>query len=120
MTTGPTDGTVTTAAGGPDGMPLALRFSEGLGLPPRFLHAGDGTPAHPVSRVAAWPAHNRDRMTHLLYSGEQLAAAISDERERWRTAAEAMASEADHRFTLDGTTAHWLRALIARACGPNV
>ena len=31
MTTGPTDGTVTTAAGGPDGMPLALKFNEGLG-----------------------------------------------------------------------------------------
>ena len=32
MTTGPTDGTVTTAAGGPDGMPLALKLNEGLGL----------------------------------------------------------------------------------------
>ena len=31
MTTGPTDVTVTTAAGGPDGMPLALKFNEGLG-----------------------------------------------------------------------------------------
>ena len=31
MTTGPTDVKVTTAADGPDGMPLALRFSEGLG-----------------------------------------------------------------------------------------
>ena len=35
MTTGPTDGTVTTAAGGPDGMPLALRLSERLGHVPR-------------------------------------------------------------------------------------
>ena len=32
MTTGPTDVKVTTAAGGPDGMPLALRLSEGLGV----------------------------------------------------------------------------------------
>ena len=32
MTTGPTDGTVTTAADGPGGMPLALRLNEGLGL----------------------------------------------------------------------------------------
>ena len=32
MTTGPTDGKVTTAAGGPGGMPLALRLSEGLGF----------------------------------------------------------------------------------------
>lgn len=32
MTTGPTDEKVTTAAGGPDGMPLALRFSEVLGV----------------------------------------------------------------------------------------
>ena len=31
MTTGPTDVKVTTAAGGPDGMPLALKFNEGLG-----------------------------------------------------------------------------------------
>ena len=32
MTTGPTDGTVTTAAGGPGGMPLALSLNEGLGV----------------------------------------------------------------------------------------
>ena len=31
MTTGPTDGKVTTAADGPDGMPLALKLNEGLG-----------------------------------------------------------------------------------------
>ena len=31
MTTGPTDVKVTTAAGGPDGMPLALKLNEGLG-----------------------------------------------------------------------------------------
>ena len=30
MTTGPTDGKVTTPAGGPGGMPLALSLSEGL------------------------------------------------------------------------------------------
>ena len=30
MTTGPTDGKCDNPAGGPDGMPLALRFSEGL------------------------------------------------------------------------------------------
>ena len=32
MTTGPTDGKVTTPAGGPVGMPLALRLNEGLGI----------------------------------------------------------------------------------------
>ena len=32
MTPGPTDARVTTAAGGPGGMPLALRLSEGLGV----------------------------------------------------------------------------------------
>jgi hypothetical protein len=32
MTTGPTDVKVTTAAGGPDGMPLALKLNEGLGV----------------------------------------------------------------------------------------
>lgn len=32
MTTGPTDGKVTTPAGGPGGMPLALPLSEGLGF----------------------------------------------------------------------------------------
>lgn len=32
MTTGPTAGKVTTPAGGPDGMPLALRLNEGLGI----------------------------------------------------------------------------------------
>ena len=31
MTTGPTDVKVTTAAGGPGGMPLALKLNEGLG-----------------------------------------------------------------------------------------
>ena len=35
MTTGPTDVKVTTAAGGPDGMPLALKLNEGLGPPAR-------------------------------------------------------------------------------------
>ncbi len=34
MTTGPTDVKVTTTAGGPGGMPLALRLSEGLGVLP--------------------------------------------------------------------------------------
>ena len=32
MTTGPTDGKVTTPAGGPGGMPLALASNEGLGI----------------------------------------------------------------------------------------
>ena len=32
MTTGPTDGKVTTPAGGPGGMPLALASNEGLGV----------------------------------------------------------------------------------------
>ena len=32
MTTGPTDVKVTTAADGPDGMPLALKLNEGLGF----------------------------------------------------------------------------------------
>ena len=32
MTTGPTDGKVTTPAGGPGGMPLALSLNEGLDL----------------------------------------------------------------------------------------
>ena len=32
MTTGLTDVKVTTAAGGPDGMPLALKLNEGLGV----------------------------------------------------------------------------------------
>ena len=31
MTTGPADVKVTTAAGGPDGMPLALKLNDGLG-----------------------------------------------------------------------------------------
>ena len=37
MTTGPTDGTSTEAAGGPGGMPLSLRLSEGLGLAVTWL-----------------------------------------------------------------------------------
>ena len=37
MTTGPTDAKVTTAAGGPGGMPAALRLSEGLGLAGRTV-----------------------------------------------------------------------------------
>lgn len=36
------------------------------------------------------------------------------ERERWKQAAEEMAQEADHKFTMDGTVAHWLRALVAK------
>jgi len=41
MTTGPTDGKVTTPAGGPDGMPLALRLNEGLGLTGRVCMSGE-------------------------------------------------------------------------------
>ena len=39
-------------------------------------HAGDGTPAHPAERVDQWPAHNRDRMRHAVYSltPEEVAA----------------------------------------------
>jgi hypothetical protein len=32
MTTGPTEGKCANPAGGPGGMPLALRLSEGLGI----------------------------------------------------------------------------------------
>ena len=42
MTTGPTDVKVTTAAGGPDGMPLALRLSEGLGRSSGRSHCAAG------------------------------------------------------------------------------
>ena len=37
MTTGPEDGKVTDPAGGPDGMPAALRLSEWLGIAVRCL-----------------------------------------------------------------------------------
>ena len=37
MTTGPTDVKVTTAAGGPDGMPLALKLNEELGVSARMV-----------------------------------------------------------------------------------
>ena len=51
MTTGPTDVKVTTAAGGPDGMPLALKLNEGLGhsptMPPVWRLEGRANPFVP-------------------------------------------------------------------------
>jgi hypothetical protein len=49
-----------------------------------------------------------------LYDRAALNAALAAERERWKRAAEEMAQEADHKFTMDGTVAHWLRALVAK------
>lgn len=37
-------------------------------IQPWGWHAGDGSPAHPAARVAQWPAHNRQRMQHAVYS----------------------------------------------------
>ena len=37
MTTGPTEGKCANPAGGPDGMPLALKFNEGLGVSARMV-----------------------------------------------------------------------------------
>ncbi len=43
-----------------------------------------------------------------------VAAARAEERERWAHAAEAMAQEADSKFPMDGTVAHWLRSLVSK------
>ena len=40
MTTGPTEGKCANPAGGPGGMPLALKFNEGLGVSARMVRAG--------------------------------------------------------------------------------
>jgi hypothetical protein len=63
-----------------------------------------GEPSKTSDEQYRWP----------LYDQAGLDAAVAAERERWERAAEAMAQEADHRFTMDGTTAHWLRALVAK------
>lgn len=43
----------------------------------------DGRTAHPADAVAAWPEHNRARMTQPLYDQAELDAAVAAERERW-------------------------------------
>ena len=58
MTTGPTDVKVTTTAGGPGGMPLALRLNEGLGITGRDVR-GVASLAYPqvsldLQTCAAW------------------------------------------------------------------
>ena len=40
MTPGPTDGKCANPAGGPGGMPLALRLNEGLGITALCVRAG--------------------------------------------------------------------------------
>ena len=52
------------------GTPGVVRSTAELGV--AFWHAGDGTPAHPESRVVQWPERNRSRMTHPLYDQETL------------------------------------------------
>jgi hypothetical protein len=54
------------------------------------------------------------RYTRTDLVAERVLAAVAAERERWKRAAEEMAQEADHKFTMDGTVAHWLRALVAK------
>lgn len=58
------------------------------------------------------------RFGQPVYSAEQMhayaAQEVAAERERWKQVAEAMAQEADHKFAMDGTVAHWLRSLVAK------
>ena len=70
MTTGPTDEESTTAAGGPGGMPLALRLSEGLGpnaTTLRVLREGELMGAYmEYDRHADKTLHPADYLLRLL------------------------------------------------------
>ncbi len=59
--------------------PGALRLTDGLGLPPAYL--ADGQTAYAAGIVASWPAHNQARFRTLLFTGAQLEAAVTAERE---------------------------------------
>lgn len=56
-------------------------MNEQLGLAPAYL--GNGHQAYAAKVVAAWPAHNQARFGALLYTGEQLDAAVAAEQERY-------------------------------------
>ena len=45
-----------------------------LGIRPWGWHAGNGTPAHPAEKVVQWPAHNRARMKHAVYTEDDMRA----------------------------------------------
>lgn len=70
MTTGPTDEESTTAAGGPGGMPLALRLSEGLG--PN------------AQAVARWYCVSREGMATLCVDEEDARANAAHCDQAWR------------------------------------
>lgn len=64
--------------------PLGLGSSEGLG--PAYL--GDGTQAFPAATVARWSDVNARRMTVHLFTSDQVAHMLADERQRIRAAIE--------------------------------
>jgi hypothetical protein len=43
---------------------------------PWGLHAGDGTPAHPIEYVNNWPNRNKSRMVCKVYDEETLNEAV--------------------------------------------
>ena len=91
--------------------PGALGSNEGLGplLPESTAQANTMTLVG-----EEFSAYERGHWYSPAWVQRRIDAERASERERWKQAAEAMAQEADHKFTMDGTTAHWLRALVAK------
>ena len=110
MTTGPTDGKVTTAAGGPDGMPLAHGLSEGLGP---LLPARDGQ-----ARVMTLTSDDSDNFQGHWYSPQAVAERVAAERERCAAVARRWGETHDAGVTVNARNA---ADKIARGIeGPNV
>lgn len=73
---------------------------------PAYL--SNGHTAYPSGIVASWPEHNAARFNLMLFTGEQLAAAVAAERER-------CAKEAEHWQTISTTPGHACGQYIAAA-----
>ena len=91
--------------------PLMQLWGKDMTLPPLpKTHYMLYTPSDGYSNdhLTSWDGWDDEAMRSYA------EAAVLEERERWRQAAEVMAQEADRKFPMDGTVAHWLRALVAK------
>lgn len=102
-----------------DATPREVGSHAGLGPAPEqaaraALHEFRQQDDYLLAHGASLMSEHSHEILHVDTLRRIVDAAVAAERKRWERAAEAMAQEADHKFTMDGTVAHWLRALVAK------
>ena len=82
----------------------------------RLRERGDALRCHPVANgsIDRIEAAGELLVEAAAALDAAVAAAVAQERERLAHAAETMAQEADSKFPMDGTVAHWLRSLVSK------